>query len=230
MAKSVKDVSGIKCKACIRYGPKIKVKFEVPPWIKPLDDEPLGDYSRRLAETIHVKQNEKVILGGQSFGGQVALELARYIPSHAVVLIASGNNKDVITPQFRMQQLMVNHLGKKMIQSMMTNVAIPFFKAREGLNEADTNCLIEMSQSFDHPFFVWASKSILDWDFKLKDLETPVYHIHGANDYIIPVPVSDNLLLLPEGRHLINFTHADEISDWLLGIIKGLEKSQHNLS
>lgn len=194
---------------------KLEIAHEVPSWIPPSKGESLTHYARRLAESIKTSPNEKLILAGQSFGGQVALELARHLPTSAVALIASGNDKSVITSQFRLQQKLMGHLGETVIKSMMRNIAIPFFKTREGLSDSDVECLRDMTESLDLAFFTWASKSVLDWDFKLSEIQAPVHHIHGAKDYVIPRPKAENLLLIDDGCHLINFTHAKEVSDWL---------------
>src|SRR5262245_17462048 len=59
----------------------------LPRWIKPFDGERLSAYAARLAPL--VDPGGPCIVGGASFGGIVALELARHLQARACVLISS---------------------------------------------------------------------------------------------------------------------------------------------
>src|SRR4051794_30719168 len=59
----------------------------VPAWIEPLAKEPLPAYAARLAR--QVDPGRPCIVGGASFGGLVALEMAHYLQARACVLISS---------------------------------------------------------------------------------------------------------------------------------------------
>src|SRR5579859_1984873 len=61
--------------------------LRVAPWIAPLPGEPLRSYAARLAPQID--PGWPCIVGGASFGGVVALELAQHLPALACVLIGS---------------------------------------------------------------------------------------------------------------------------------------------
>lgn len=61
--------------------------IEVIEWIEPHREESLADYAKRLAATIDT--SSPFLLGGASFGGMVALEMARHVRPRAVVLIGS---------------------------------------------------------------------------------------------------------------------------------------------
>src|SRR5262245_56678741 len=66
-------------------------RLEVPRWIPQVDGESLPQYAARLAGTIRVEAGEPYYLGGASFGGMLALELANAMPHppRGVFLIAS---------------------------------------------------------------------------------------------------------------------------------------------
>jgi pimeloyl-ACP methyl ester carboxylesterase len=72
----------------------------VPPWIPPLPREPLAGYAARLAKTI--TPAGPFILGGSSFGGMVAYEMARHLQPNAVVLIGSCRSARGIRRMFRL--------------------------------------------------------------------------------------------------------------------------------
>src|SRR4051812_8548731 len=58
-----------------------------PAWIEPRDREPLGVYAARLARC--VDPGGPCFIGGASFGGMVALEMAAHLRAEACFLIAS---------------------------------------------------------------------------------------------------------------------------------------------
>ncbi|MHC4177317.1 MAG: alpha/beta fold hydrolase, partial [Planctomycetota bacterium] len=71
----------------------------VPPWIVPKREEKLPDYAARLSETI--VPTRPMVLGGSSFGGMVAWEMARYLEPDAVVLIGSCRSPKALHPVAR---------------------------------------------------------------------------------------------------------------------------------
>ena len=59
-------------------------------WPTPLAVETLTDYARRLAASLDVPTDCLIV--GVSFGGIVALELARHLPARCCVVIASARD------------------------------------------------------------------------------------------------------------------------------------------
>lgn len=62
----------------------------VPQWIEPLTGESMASYASRLADTIEVRR--PFFLGGVSFGGMVAFEMAEQLEPEAVFLIGSARS------------------------------------------------------------------------------------------------------------------------------------------
>src|SRR5262245_33260701 len=58
-----------------------------PAWIEPKRNESLPDYAARFAATFALSQD--TIIGGVSFGGMVALEIARQCRVRAAAVIAT---------------------------------------------------------------------------------------------------------------------------------------------
>src|SRR5690554_6052070 len=59
-------------------------------WINPLEKETITEYAARISRKISEKD---VILIGLSFGGIIAIEVAKIIPVKKVILIASAKTK-----------------------------------------------------------------------------------------------------------------------------------------
>jgi hypothetical protein len=63
------------------------LNLRIPAWIKPHPGETLIGYARRFAKMID--PGRSCFIGGASFGGIVALEMAAHINARAVFLIGS---------------------------------------------------------------------------------------------------------------------------------------------
>src|SRR6476619_5718672 len=55
--------------------------LRTPDWIAPLDREPLAEYAQRFAQAIN--PGRRCFVGGASFGGLVALEMAAHLQAEA---------------------------------------------------------------------------------------------------------------------------------------------------
>src|SRR5688572_20303436 len=77
--------------------------LRVQPWIDPLPGESLSVYAARLAPL--AEPGRPCIVGGASFGGVVALELARRLPALACVLIGSIRSPTGLPWRWRLLRL-----------------------------------------------------------------------------------------------------------------------------
>lgn len=68
-------------------------------WITPFNDEPLADYAKRLSTQIH---HRKPVFVGVSFGGMMAMEVAKYIAADKIILLASAKTKHEIPFYYRL--------------------------------------------------------------------------------------------------------------------------------
>ena len=80
----------------------------VPPWISPDHRETLPAYAHRLAATI--PRERPIILGGSSFGGMLACEMAGPLHAEALILIGSCRSADAIRRDVRWLRPVVSHL------------------------------------------------------------------------------------------------------------------------
>jgi len=68
-------------------------------WIKPLDDEKIESYARRLLDQI---KSTRPTLVGVSFGGIIAIEIAKQVETNEVILISSATTKAAIPFRYRL--------------------------------------------------------------------------------------------------------------------------------
>jgi pimeloyl-ACP methyl ester carboxylesterase len=75
-------------------------------WLIPYENETIENYSRRLLDQISSNQP---ILIGLSFGGLIAVEIAKQIETEKVILIATAKTKNEIPFYFRFAGLIRLH-------------------------------------------------------------------------------------------------------------------------
>lgn len=187
--------------------------LETPAWIPPLEDESLTSYARRFAA--HVGPDaRRTWLGGTSFGGQVALEMVRWMRPRpeGVFLIAAPRSRETITTAFRAQQAVGSLAPSWITRRAVRWLAEPFARS-ERLSPEHTTLLRAIAADLDCEFMRWGARAAADWTRRADDpVGAPVVHVHGRNDPVIPWRTGEPDLVLDDARHLIAFTHADQIN------------------
>ena len=83
-----------------------------------------------------------------------------------------------------------------------------------------------MFKDADSRFMHWILQAILRWQPTPLD-GIPVFHIHGGRD---PLDSSARRVkadvVIPNGGHLINVTHADEVNAFIACLLKGSRRVQ----
>src|SRR5882724_23441 len=69
------------------------------PWLTPHKNEKINAYARRMAASI---QHESPLLIGVSFGGMVAIEIARHMPVRKLILISTIKSTGEMPPWMKM--------------------------------------------------------------------------------------------------------------------------------
>lgn len=186
----------------------------VPPWIVPKRKETLPDYAARLAETIPA--DRPMVLGGSSFGGMVAWEMARSLKPEAVVLIGSCRSPKAISPVARALRPLVPLVPVQMldlakaISPLVLRVSSPFGLQQRQLCAA-------MFREMDSGFMKWACRAILGW-VPSEPPPVPVLQIHGERDRVMPARLAEADEVIAGGGHLINLTHPQQVNAFVMGV------------
>jgi pimeloyl-ACP methyl ester carboxylesterase len=188
----------------------------IPPWLPPHGSEGLPEYAARLAGTL--PRDKPLIVGGVSLGGMIAYELARHVQSRAVVLIASCCTRKGIRPFFRIAGRLWPAVPPGIFHLLKCG-AYPIFHCLSRTPAAQSQMLIAMFRSIDNRLMHWAVSAILRWRPKPLD-QIPLHHIHGVRDRVIPARLLSPTVLIHNGGHLINLTHADEVNAFLRKVIQ----------
>jgi pimeloyl-ACP methyl ester carboxylesterase len=181
-------------------------------WIEPATrDESLGQYASRLAATIDTAR--PFVIGGASFGGMVALELARHVRPLAVILVASCRSPSLLPRHYRPLITFAQLLPAAALTSAPARCRL--VTSRFGLRTRQERQLFaDMLRETPPAFVQWACRAIFGWP-GATDLDLPVHHIHGAGDRIIPLRSVRPDVVVPGAGHLLNVTHRAEVNAFI---------------
>jgi pimeloyl-ACP methyl ester carboxylesterase len=185
----------------------------VPPWIPPRRNESLPGYAARMAETVRPSRDRPFVLGGVSFGGMLAWEMARWLNPDAVVLIASCRTRLGLRPAWRAGRWLLPLVPVR-AWDVAKLLAGPAVRLRLGTPAAQRHLAVAMFRESDSRFMHWVLRAILRWQPTPQD-GVRVFQIHGARDLLIPACRVEADELIPNGGHLINVTHASEVNEFL---------------
>jgi pimeloyl-ACP methyl ester carboxylesterase len=187
----------------------------IPAWIPPWKCESLASYAARMAEAVKPSHDAPLVLGGVSFGGMLAYEMARHLKPDAVVLIASCRQRRGLRRYYRAGRWLLPLLPVYVwdVAKLLAGVR---FLSRVPRPQQDV--LVRMFQESDRRFMHWTVRAILGWN--PAPLEgTRVYQIHGGRDRVLPARYAQADEFIPDGGHLINVTHAREVNAFLRKLI-----------
>jgi pimeloyl-ACP methyl ester carboxylesterase len=186
-------------------------RLEVPAWLPHADNDTLADYARRMAAT--VDPTEPFYLGGVSFGGMVAQEMARYLRPRAILLIASCRRGEQIAQHLKYFVKFADLFPERVFDAGLGLSQVFASKFGALLPEQET-LLGEMFAGTTARFVRWGIAAITAWP-GAGPLAAPVFHIHGSADEWIPLQSVEPDQVIPGGGHLINLTHAAEVNAFL---------------
>jgi pimeloyl-ACP methyl ester carboxylesterase len=178
-------------------------------WKIPEKNETLASYAKRMQQEI-VFPNP--ILIGLSFGGMMAIEIAKLIPVEKVILISS------IRDRYELPFFM------KLTAALRLNRIIPLkpYKILEPIEnynlgvetDGEKQLLREYRKNIKQAYTDFAINEIVNW----KNEWSPknVIHIHGTNDHIFPIKYIHNPDYIINGAgHLLLMNNAEEVNQIL---------------
>lgn len=174
-------------------------------WDVPEANETIDHYARRILNQI---TETNPVLIGLSFGGLMAMEIAKLIKTEKIILISSVKSKKEIPFYFRLAgRLKLQILLPPSLLKSYNQVTGWFF----GISSAnDKNILIEILEDTNPVFMKWAIDKIVNW----KNLSVPqnCVHIHGTDDKILPFRFVRADIAIGNGGHLMILNRSAELS------------------
>lgn len=175
-------------------------------WLSPKKNEDISSYANRICIQI---QQEKPILIGLSFGGIMAVEVAKLIETEKVILIASAKSQSEIPWYFRIAGKLKIH--KLLPSNLMKSANIFSFWFFGIESESDKKVLHDVLKDTDAVFLKWAINAIVTW--KNEITPTNGIHIHGTSDRILPIRFAKFDSKVENGGHFMTLNKAEELSE-----------------
>lgn len=190
--------------------------YELKPisWLQPQKGETIHTYAARMAAAI-AEDNPIVI--GVSFGGMIAIEIARQRTLRKLILVSSIKSASELPRWMRIAgRLRLNRIFPVRSNKFTERID----NHRLGVsNEEEKQMVRAYRRSGDPVYLKWAINEILNW----KNRWTPgnMIHIHGEYDKIFPVKNIKADHVIKGATHFMIYNRAADISDC---ISKELEK------
>ncbi|MHA4842703.1 alpha/beta fold hydrolase [Flavitalea antarctica] len=191
-------------------------------WMLPQEkSEALEAYAKRLA--INIK-HELPVLMGVSFGGMMAIEIAKLIPVKAVILISSVKSSHELPYWMKL-------FGKCKAEYLLPSVQLKSIRPLSAIKPiqnyflgASSREAIEIANEFtdnvDPRYLKWSVHNIFNWKNQWSPAQT--FHIHGDNDKLFPISKVKPTHVIKNGGHFMVMSHCDEINKIVTEICSGL--------
>lgn len=194
---------------------KLQGSCENVAWIRPDPRESLSSYCRRLIEENNIQKGQVII--GVSFGGIIAMEVARQRKASQTIIISSVKSLKEMPSLFRLVGLLGLH---KILP--YTLFKKPFFILRYAfgpVSGSDYTLLKDIVRRTDLHFLKWAITSIVTW--KPEEKAPNLVHIHGTKDRIFSAASLTDYLPIKGGGHFMVLNKAEEISRLIKEVMEG---------
>jgi len=176
------------------------------PWVPFDKHDELSCYAQKMSAQI--PGDEPTILG-VSFGGMLAVEIAKLRATKKIFLVSSAKTKAEIEGSGgMMMQFLIKH---NMLPAALMKIPNSVMFKKFGAVEADEKELLaSILKDTDTNFVKWALKAMQLWD-NARYAEN-ITHIHGTDDHIIsPAHIKPDYWI-QGGTHLMVYNRANEVA------------------
>ncbi len=198
--------------------------LQCPSWLPPQPGEAFEAYARRWARQLQPEPGDTrpLFLGGVSFGGMVALRVAEHLKPRAVILIGSCRSGRARPPRWRVARRVGHMIPLTLFGRHAFAAAALWVSLLDQLDSQHRSLLVKMAAE-SHPDLIrFGGDACADWDFDEHNRPgfPPIHQVHGQHDAIIPLCPGDPGTVIPDGRHLIHFSHPHTVERFILDVIR----------
>ncbi|OJW84314.1 MAG: hypothetical protein BGO69_11175 [Bacteroidetes bacterium 46-16] len=176
------------------------------PWVPVDRHDEIACYAQKMSAQI--PGDDPVILG-VSFGGMLAVEIAKLRKTKKIFIVSSAKTKEEIAGSGGgFLQFLVKY---NMLPAGLMKIPNSIMFRKFGAETDDEKALLtSILKDTDTHFVKWAFKAMQIWENTTYD--PAITHIHGTDDHIIlPEHVSPNYWI-QGGTHLMIYNKAEEIA------------------
>ena len=183
------------------------------PWLLPQKKESIRDYAQRMSEGI--KEDNPIIMG-LSFGGMMAIEIAKLMPVAKIILISSIRTTDEL-PRW-MKRIALLNLNK-IFAMRSRKILEPVQNRFLGITNNSEEIMMVRNYRKNAPiiYTTWAINEVVNWrnDF----LHPSIFQIHGDNDKMFPIKYLSPSYIVKGGGHFMIMNKAEEVSAYVNSIL-----------
>jgi pimeloyl-ACP methyl ester carboxylesterase len=182
------------------------------PILAPLKNESLPGYAQRLINKI---EDQDPIIIGVSFGGIVAIEIAKQIQVDKLIIISGVKKHKEIPRWMRISGALRIH---KIVPLRSTRLTQRADNRRIGIKtDEEKRAVMEYRKNADQNHVAWALDKILKW----KNTWVPerLYHIHGDEDRLFPINKISATHVIKNGTHIMLVNMVEEVNKCLHEIL-----------
>ncbi|MDX6769265.1 MAG: alpha/beta fold hydrolase [Elusimicrobiota bacterium] len=181
------------------------VEVLTPDHLEPLPGERLPAYARRAADAAGLAAGDAV--GGVSFGGMIAAEVARQREVAALVLLGTCVRPRRLPASYRL----LEKIGPLLPDAVLgLRTWAQFVRRRFAPMTPEGVAVLQAMAADCPPARIRAfGRMLMDWD-GVEAFGCPVLSIHGDRDAIIPLSCAEPGLVLKEAGHSFTLTHASQ--------------------
>lgn len=175
------------------------------PWPEYDEHDELPCYAQKMSALI---KDENPILLGVSFGGMLAVEIAKIRKVEKVIIVSSAKTKEEI-PHFGrfMKFIVTKQVVPAVFFTWPNRVVMQMFGAA---TDIEKEMLKGVFRATDGYLVRWAMKAIQLW--RNSTYPEPIVHIHGDADKIITPEYIHADYWIKGGSHIMIYNKAEEIN------------------
>jgi esterase/lipase len=186
------------------------------PYFRPVRNETISGYASRMADKI---LEEDPVIIGLSFGGMLAIEIAKQKKVRKIILISAPKTVYEIPKWMRIAGNLYLHRIIPVKTNRLTERADD---RRMGIVSPDEKRMVDgYRKSADHIQVNWAIDQVLRW--KNKFVPENLFHIHGSDDRMFPIKNIIATHIIEGGSHIMIFNRGEEIGKCIEGIMMNVE-------
>jgi pimeloyl-ACP methyl ester carboxylesterase len=190
----------------------INARMKFIPWLRPLKNETIRRYSLRMGEKI---QHPSPVLLGVSFGGMIAIEIAKQIPLAKLIIVSGIKTANELPRWMKLTGKFQLH---KILPTRSYKITERYDNRRLGIsNEEERKLVNAYREKMDPVYYNWAVHQVLNW--KNNWYPEDIIHIHGDHDRIFPVKNLNPTHIIRGGSHIMMLNKAQEISQCINSVL-----------
>ena len=196
------------------FGPQVLAfpSLTVGRWIPPVASESLARYAKRMAGALD--PGRPCVVGGVSFGGLVALEMARHLQARVCVVIASSRDVSGLPTTVRL----LRPLAAILPLAVLTLAAQYGSASAVRIFPACGRRIARLSPD-ELAFRRWAVQALLTWR-GVRPTGCEVVQIHGERDATFAASRTKADVLVPGAGHMLTVTHARQVNEFIHSAVR----------